>query len=200
MGFLKNIIDFIIGKDNAKFRMQNAVFDLSFQMQNRIADGLIKLLLVYRFTHSSDLNDKRMREEISKTFSPGKSALTEEDIINLVDKMFESMPVMERLQSPEATIATISEAYHNIKRNSDNTDEVSIYKELDRQRNANHVSNFGDQNLNLKNYIIHIMRNDDENGVMDWINIDFLKEQIQIADDFGTDHNARTKMAMGDNM
>ena len=41
------------------------------------------------------------------------------------------------------------------------------------------------------------MKNEDENDLMNRINIDFLKEQIQIADDFGTDHNARAKMAMG---
>ncbi len=180
--------------------MQNAAFDLSLQMHNRINDGLIKLLLVHRFTHSNDLNDKRSVEEYRNSFFPDKKSLNEEDIINLVELLFESMPVMQRLQFPEATIATISEAYHNIIRNNDITNEVSIYKELDRQRNANHLSNFSDQNLNLKNYIIHVMKNEDENGVMDRINIDFLKEQIQIADDFGTDHNARTKMAMGNNI
>lgn len=200
MGFFKKIINSIIGRDDARFRMQNAAFDLSLQMHNRINDGLIKLLLVHRFTHSNDLNDKRSVEEYRNSFFPDKKSLNEEDIINLVELLFESMPVMQRLQFPEATIATISEAYHNIIRNNDITNEVSIYKELDRQRNANHLSNFSDQNLNLKNYIIHVMKNEDENGVMDRINIDFLKEQIQIADDFGTDHNARTKMAMGNNI
>ncbi len=199
MGLFKNIINSIIGRDDARFRMQNAAFDLSLQMHNRLNDGLIKLLLVHRFSNSNDLNDKKIVEEFRQTIFPDKKTLDDEDITNLVDVMFESMPVMQRLQFPEATIATISESYHNILRNSDISGNQLIFKELDRTRNANHLSNFGNQDLNLKNYIIHVMKNEDENKLMDRINIDFLKEQIQIADDFGTDHNARAKMTMGGN-
>ena len=197
MGFFKNIINSIIGRDDSRFRMQNAAFDLSLQMHNRLNDGLIKLLLVHRFKHSNDINDKIIVEELRKTIFPDKKILDGEDITNLVEIMFESMPVMQRLQFPEATIATISESYHNIIRNSDISDKQLIYRELDRTRNATHLSNFSNQDLNLTNYIIHAMRNEDENNLMNRINIDFLKEQIQIADDFGTDHKARAKMAMG---
>ena len=200
MGFFKKIVDSIIGRDDARFRMQNAAFDISLQMANRIGDGLIKLLLVYRFTHSTDDIDQKLVEEWRQNISPDKKTLNEKDITNMVEVMFESMTAMQRLQSPEATIATISESYHNILRNSSITDEKSIYKELDRTRNAGHLSNFGDQNLNLKNYIIHVMKNEDESGVMNRVNIDLIKEQIQIADDFGTDHNARANIAMGNNM
>jgi len=197
MGFFKKIINSIIGRDDARFRMQNSAFDLSLQMHNRINDGLIKLLLVHRFKYSNDINDKKIVEEFRKTIFPDIKILDDEDITNLVEIIFESMPVMQRLRFPEATIATISETYHNIKRNSDISDKQLIFRELDRTRNANHLSNFGNQDLNLKNYIIHVMKYEDENNLMDRINIDFLKEQIQIADDFGTDHNARANMAMG---
>jgi len=195
MGLFKKIVDSIIGRDDARFRMQNSAFDLSVQMHNKISDRLIKKLLVYRFTHSTDNNDRRAVEEFKNTFLDC-ATIEKVDITQMVKAVFDTMPVLQRMQFPEATIATISEAYHNIKRNSGITDKKAIYKELDRTRNANHLSNFGDQNLNLKNYIIHVMKNEDENGVMDRINIDFLKEQIQIADDFGTDHNARAKIVM----
>lgn len=194
---LKKIVDSIIGRDDAKFQRQNAAFDLSLQMANRIGDGLIKLLLVYRFTHSTDDINQRMVEEWRQNIFPDKKTLNEKDITNMVEIMFESMPVMERLQFPEATIATISEAYHNILRSGDISDEELIYKELDRQRNATHLLNFGDQKLNLKNYIIHVMKNEDENDVMNWINFNLLKKQIQIADEFGTDHELRGEIAFG---
>lgn len=196
IGFLKRFIDSIIGKDEAKFRMQNAAFDLSLQMHTRMIDGLIKRLLKYRFMNSQEIIDKAVVEEFRQSFLPEKQKLNEDDISKMVEGMYKSIPDMQRLQLPEATIATISETYHNILRNRQLTDKVDIYIELDRTRNANYLQSFGEQELTLINYIIHVMKIEDETGVMNRLNIDFLKKQIQIADEYGTNHKARAKDAM----
>lgn len=192
MGILKNILNSIIRKDESMYRVQNAAFDMSIKMNTILINSLIKRLLIYRFMNSEHYMDKAYVEDFRKNFMPGKKTLDEDDIAKLVDVFFQMTPETQLLGLPEATIATISEAYHSIKRRGELSND-EIFKELDRTRNANHLSNFKENELTLENYIIHVMRNEDENNVMDRIDINFLKKQIQLANEYGLDHNARAK-------
>jgi len=197
MSFFKKIIDLVIERDEAKFQIQNASFDFCLRMRTKMIDGLIKRLLIYQFMHSKDPNYTIAVEEFRQNFLPEKQILDEDDILIMVEIIFKSLPEMQRLRLPEATIASISELYHDILRNSGLKDKALIFAELERIRNVNYLRNFGEQELNLMNYIIHVLKNEDENGVIDRMDIILLKKQIQIADNFGTDHEERAKVTMG---
>lgn len=197
MNFFKKMMDLIIGRDEARFQIQNTSFDFGLQMRTKMIDGLTKMLLVYQFMHSKDPNYTIVVKEFRQNFFQEKQILDEDDMLIMAEIIFESLPEMQRLRLPEATIASVSELYHDILRNSGLKDKALIFTELERIRNVNYLRNFGEQELNLMNYIIHVLKSEDENGVIDRMDINLLKKQIEIADNFGTDYEKRAKLTMG---
>jgi len=194
MGILKNIFRYLDIKNKKRFIRQNPILNMQYEMQTRIRDGLIKKLLVYRLANSNIPTFKNMRESILSELGFGQTYRIEEILGFFVEELYKTSSEMDLLRFPESTIATISEAYHMILRNDQHMDKTLIFQMLDKQRNSNHLKSFRSQELNLENYIIHVLKSENRNDLDKLESDDFLKKQIKIADNFGMDTKARQVM------
>lgn len=194
MGFLKFFFRNLDLENKERLIRQNPILNIQYEMQTRIKDGLIKKLLVYRVANSNLPMFKNMRESILSELGSGQTDQIEETLEIFVEKQYNALSEMDRLRLAEATIATISEAYHMILREDQQMDRRLIFQTLDKQRNSNHLKSFGLQELNLENYIIHVLKSENKNDLDKLESDDFMKKLIEIADNFGTDTEARQEM------
>ena len=153
----------------------------ALETHKEILYRLTKRLIVYRYMNSSLPAIHNLVNEVKKKIFKGKNELNEEDMSVLVELQLQSISEMDRLKFAEATIATICDSYFLILRQFPSDDVLSIFKKLDRSRGSNHLRNFGDQKLDIANYIIHTLHNENPGHTHKFESTELMKEQIELA-------------------
>ena len=150
---------------------------MTFEMKEKIRDAKTKILVLHRFIHSKHPDDIQVVETNKQLLFPDKNKLDESDFKKMVEFMFETIPNFS-IRVPESTIITIIEDYFRLTKYRILNDK-SIFVQLDKnRRNSNNLSSFGKQELNLKNYIINVMINEERELMNNGLDINIFEEQI----------------------
>ncbi len=155
--------------------------NFAYEKHKEILYNLTKRLIVYRYINSTQTAILKLIEIAKMELFKGKKELDEEDISLFVELQLQSISEMERLKFAEATIATISDSYFLILKKNPSDDKLSIFRKLDKSRNSNHLKNFGNQELNLANYIIHTLHNENPGHIHKLEPTEFMIKQVELA-------------------
>lgn len=152
--------------------------------EEKFRNYLIKKLMVHRLLHSETDEEITLRKSLA--------IQTELDAEQYIEALFDKLTRNQLMQTPEATIAVISEAYRKEVQNNNKTNEEALLI-MDKQRFSRICNKLVAKNkeLNLENYIIETIKKVDSNNVLQGLYKNVLIEQIQLAIAFMNDYKSR---------
>lgn len=181
-----------------KQQIAGRVNEIGYSIISKYRDELIKQLFVYRCLNSGKRESVEMRNYVRSEMVAGKEGNLEEAMRMVTDITFDTMPEMEILALPEATIAVISESYHLIKRQNKVRGTKAILQEVDKARNSTYLQTLFDKELTLESYILHVFNQEHSSELNKLESLEIMREQIRLANEFGQDYDARQQVAERD--
>jgi hypothetical protein len=179
---------------------KNPVLHEGFKLQNKLRDYLIKRLFTHRCMNSPQSQFIEIRDMVMNEYVSEKRTTLKECVDAFVEIQFTLMTENEKWSLPEATIALMSEQYHQIKRSHKSAPEsdYGVFEELDINRESNHLNTFGSQELTLENFIIHVFNEENSDQLHKIEPWNLVRKQIKIATEFAHDYELRKKIISSD--